>query len=134
MKTIIYFLTVAAATCFIGVHASAQYHHRDYDNRCDNNAQQTFYYYPQSNVYYSTNSGQYIYFDRNSWVVADRLPRHIRIRREPRFAVTHSGFDVWNDNRYHAMKYRNYRYGAPDVVYDRPGRFDNHRPDNGRSW
>lgn len=134
MKTIFYFLAVVAASVFVSVNASAQYHHRDYDDRYHYNAQQSFYYYPQSNVYYSTNTGQYIYFYRNSWVVANRLPHRIRIKREPRFAVTHDGFDVWNDNRYHVMKFRNNRYGAPDMVYDRQGRYDDRRQDDNKGW
>lgn len=134
MKTIIYSFAFAAVTVFISVDASAQYQHRGYDDRCNNNDQQTFYYYPQSNVYYSTNSGQYIYFYRNSWVIADCLPHHIRIKKEPRFAIAHNGFDVWTDNRYHVMKYRNYRYDTPDIVYEHRDRYNDRRSDNNRVW
>ena len=140
MKTIYYIIAVCAASFFMSTNVSAQYSRPYPDNRYQNNQQQSFYYYPQSNVYCSMATGQYIFYDRNGWLVSNRLPHRIRLRREPRFVVNHYGFDVWNDNRYHVMKFRDNGNRQPDMVYDRHNhddhddRYDDHRPDDRRHW
>ena len=59
MKQIFYFTAFMTVVFFIGNEASAQYDHRWNDayqngnNNCRDNRQQSFYYYPQSNVYFS---------------------------------------------------------------------------------
>ena len=128
MKTIFYSLAVVMGSFFIMANASAQYHpypddgyHRRYNDRCRDGREQSFYYFPQSNVYYSFSTGNYIFFDHNAWVVTQRLPHYYRLRSESRFVVYHNGFDVWNDNRFHCMKYHDYRRFSPDVAYDRRG-------------
>ena len=133
MKTIFYFIAFFAASFFISAHASAQYG-RPYNepyyqqqNQCGNEGRQSFYYYPQSNVYYNCVTNQYIYFDCNSWVVSDCLPHHIRLDREPYFVVNHNGSDVWNDNRFHVEKFRNYNYQQPDMAYEQHDKYRDYR-------
>lgn len=145
MKTILYSLAVVVSCFFMAVNASAQYglpphcpppYPPSYNDDYRDGRMQSFYYYPQSNVYYNPAAGRYIFYSRNAWVVSDRLPYYYRVRREPRFVVYHNGFDVWNDNRMHCMKYRDYRRNAPDIAYDRNnqsngyGYPDNSYPDN----
>ena len=142
MKAIFYSLAVAAVSFFISASASAQYHRdhddhyqRAYDDQCRDNRQQSFYYYPQSNVYYSFTTDKYIFFSHNAWVVSDRLPHYYRLKREPRFVVSHAGFDVWNENRYHVMKYSDHRRSQPDVAYDRRDRNDVYNyPERDNNW
>lgn len=131
MKTIFYTIVIVAAFVFTSDNASAQYD-GNYDapyaangNDCRDMSQQSFYYYPQSNVYYSFNTRQYIYPVNGTWMVAYRLPRFIWLGNQPRFVVNHNGFNVWNENRFHAERFRNYGY-APrrDMAYDHDRRFD----------
>ncbi len=130
MKQIFYFLAFAAIGFCISQSASAQYdkHYDSYprhNNEYHNDRQQSFYFYPQSNVYYSFATGQYIYPYRGSWVVSDRVPRHWHLRNKPRFVVMHYGFDVWNENRFHLARFRTQQYGEPEIVYAPPrGRYD----------
>ena len=123
MKKLFYLLLVCITVVVISTKVSAQRRHSgDYRMR-----QQSFYYYPQSNVYYSFTSRQYIYPFKNSWVVSERLPRYICIDREPRAIVTHSGFDVWNDNRYHVYQFRGMHHEQPVIVYAPDSRYNDHR-------
>ena len=137
MKQIFYFAAFMAVSFFVSNYASAQYDHRWNDagqrgnQNCNDNRQQSFYYYPQSNVYYSINTQQYIYSYQGSWVVSNRLPHQWRLRDEPRFVVNHYGFDVWNENRFHAARFGTHRYGQPDVAYAQPqGRYDDRNHNN----
>ena len=132
MKTIFYFAAFVAATVFISNNASAQYE-RDWNapypqqqNDCRDNSQQSFYYYPQSNVYYNIATQQYIFPFQGTWTVAYRLPRYIWLDNQPRYTVNYNGFDVWRENRFHAEKFRNYGYSRPDIAYDGDRRFDRH--------
>ncbi len=136
MKLVFYFIAVITATVFISANASAQYGRYGSNDHYRSNVPQAFYYYPQSNVYFSCATNQYIYNYRNAWLVSDHLPRRMRLdRREPRFVVNHYGFDVWNDNYRHVMQFRNYRHMQPDVAYnDRRNYNDDHRPHDGRGW
>lgn len=139
MKQIFYSAAFFAAIFLAGNSASAQYDHRwndSYNNgnaSCNDNRQQSFYYYPQSNVYYSNNTQQYIFSYHGSWVVLNRLPRERRLRDEPRFVVNHDGFDVWNDNRFHVARFGDRRFGQPDFAYASPqGRFDDRNRNDDR--
>src|SRR4051794_13609656 len=78
---------------------------------------ESFFYYPQSNVYYSFRTRQYIYPTHGGWQIAYHLPRHIRIGREDRVTVEHRGFDVWSDNARHHYTYSRYRQASPAIVY-----------------
>lgn len=149
MKTIFYTIVVVAAFILSSNKASAQYD-RNWDapysqagNDFRDMRQQSFYYYPQSNVYYSFETRQYIYPFRGAWKISHRLPRHIWLDNQPRFVVNHYGFDVWNENRFHVEKFRNYGYNArPDLAYDHDRRFDRRddrfehrdRDDDNRGW
>ncbi len=82
---------------------------------------ESFSYYPQSNVYYSFRTHQYIYPGNGGWQVAYRLPHHMRIRRERCVTVEHRGFDVWNDNARHQYAYGR-RYAAPPAIVYSPDR------------
>ncbi len=148
MKTIFYFIVVVAAFVFISNNASAQYDqdgnapYTQQGNDCHDNRQQSFYYYPQSNVYYSFGTQQYIYPFRGTWTVSYHLPRYIWLDNQPRFVVNHHGFDVWNENRFHAERFRNYDYSNRAMAYQndrrfnrRDDRFDHHdRGYNNQGW
>ena len=127
MKTIFYLIALVAASFFITSSGFAQYR-RGYNDGYKNDTQQAFYYYPQSNVYFSLASDKYISLYRNAWLVSERAPRNIRRKKEPYVVVYHRGFDVWNDNRYHVLKYKDNRRWQPDMVYapsNKNGIFEN---------
>ena len=131
MKTNFYFLAVVAAFVFMGNKASAQYGREwnapypQQENNYRDNRQQSFYYYPQSNVYFSFGTQQYIYPVDGNWITSYRLPRYIFLDNQPRFVVNHFGFDVWNENRFHVERFRNYGYDRrPDFGYDHDRRFE----------
>src|SRR6476660_5530536 len=85
---------------------------------------ESFFYYPQSNVYYSFRTHQYIYPSHGGWQIAYRLPHHIRIGRENRVTVEYRGFDVWNYNARHQYAYGR-RYTAPPAIVYAPDRVYN---------
>ncbi len=132
MKTIFYTIVIVAAFVFTSNNASAQYDggynapYQQQGNDCRDNRQQSFYYYPQSNVYYSFETRQYIYPFQGAWTTSYRLPRYIWLDNQPRFVVNHYGFDVWNENRFHVERFRNYGGPRPDMAYDHDHRFDRH--------
>ena len=120
MKRVFYVMCLLLAVGFSTSRASAQppcerqgpYNQVRYES---------FFYYPQSNVYYSFSTRQYIYPSHGSWLVAYRLPHHMRIGREYRVKVEHRGFDVWNDNGRHQYAYGR-RYAAPPAIEYTPDR------------
>ena len=82
MKKIIFFLVLA-----IGIQATGSLH-----------AQRVkYYYYPSANVYYNPVTGQYVYYNNNTWTPVRTLPTTIRkdccIRQG--HVVYHNGPDVW---------------------------------------
>ena len=89
---------------------------------------ESFFYYPQSNVYFSFRTHQYIYPSRGGWQIAYRLPQYIRVGREDRITVEHRGFEVWKDNARHQYAYGRRYNNAPAIVYT-PDR--NYGPYNG---
>ncbi len=132
MRTIFYTMVIVAAFVFTGNRASAQYNggynspYPQPGNDYRNNSQQSFYYYPQSNVYYSFGTRQYIYPMNGTWTVSYHLPRYIWLDNQPRFVVNHYGFDVWNENCFHVERFRNYGGPRPDMAYDNHRRLDHH--------
>ena len=91
MKKIIFFLVLA-----IGIQAAGSLH-----------AQRVkYYYYPSSNVYYNPGTGQYVYYENNTWTPVKTLPTTIRVTHTPRYVVYHNGPDVWMDNPVHVKKYK----------------------------
>ncbi len=130
MKTIFYTIVVVAAFVFTSNNASAQYdgaYNAPYNgngNDCRDNHQQAFYYYPQSNVYFSFETRQYIFPFHGGWTTSYRLPRYIWLDNQPRFVVNHYGYDVWNENRFHVERFRNFGGPRPDMAYDHDRRFD----------
>jgi hypothetical protein len=82
---------------------------------------ESFFYYPQSNVYFSVSTHQYIYPSPSGWHMAYKLPRHMRIRREHYVRVEHRGFDVWHENARHQYTYGR-RYAAPPAIVYGPDR------------
>jgi len=88
------------------------------------NYQQSFYYYPDANVYFDLSCNRYIYFDGNAWLYANTLPTGIFIGRSPRFLVYHNGPRVWMDNAIHINNYRRTAYREP-VAFNERVRFDN---------
>jgi hypothetical protein len=68
----------------------------------------TFYYYPQSNIYYNPGSTEYWYYDDVSatWTQVKELPTTIVLTKTPRYTVYYNGSDVWKDNAEHMKKYK----------------------------
>ncbi len=115
MKKIFYAVLLLMIAAFATTQASAQvrYQPEGYRQvRCE-----SFFYYPQSNVYYSFRTRQYIFPSRDGWEIAYRLPRYIHIGREARVRVEHNGFDVWNDNQRHQYAYGRHYRNEPLVSY-----------------
>ncbi|HTB52789.1 MAG TPA: hypothetical protein VK718_08435 [Ferruginibacter sp.] len=67
--------------------------------------QQSFYYYPDANVYYDPACNHYMYNDGANWLTVNVLPWNIRIGGLPRILVYHRGPQVWLDNRIHRGYY-----------------------------
>jgi hypothetical protein len=118
MKGIFYTLSLLLALAFINTGALAQPRYPAPYSRAH---VESFFYYPQSNVYYSFRTRQYIYPAGGGWQIANRLPRHIRLGREDRISVDHRGFDVWNDNARHQYTYGR-RYSTPPAIVYTPDR------------
>src|SRR3954471_18355899 len=114
MKRVFYTVLLLIAVAFTANRASAQppcpapYNQVRFES---------FYYYPQSNVYYSYRTRQYIYPERGGWQISYRLPHHMHIRRGECVTVEHRGFDVWNDNARHQYTYSRHRQAPPAIVY-----------------
>lgn len=114
MKKKFYTFLLLMVVAFIATDAGAQ---PRYPVPNSNARIESFFYYPQSNLYYSFRTRQYIYPWRGGWQIANRLPRHIRLGREDRITVEHRGFDVWNDNARHQYTYARRYQPAPAIVY-----------------
>jgi hypothetical protein len=121
------------------------------------NNQQSFYYYPNSNVYYDINCNRYIYNNGYGWATVNALPANIRLTNEPRYMVYHRGPQVWLDNpihyrnfykaayrqpvaafNYRSNDYRHEDFGRRDIVRREDFRYDNHhdfgRDRGGHRW
>ena len=118
MKRIFYTMLLLMAIAFAATSASAQMRYPPVYNPV---RMESFFYYPQSNVYFSFRTHQYIYPSHGGWQIAYKLPRYIHIGREDRVTVEHRGFDVWNDNGMHQYTY-NRRYQAPPAIVYTPDR------------
>jgi hypothetical protein len=83
------------------------------------NDQQSFYYYPNANVYYDVSCNRYIYNNGGSWLSVNVLPANIYLGNSPRFTVYHRGPQVWLDNAFHVRNYyRPAAYRQPIVAYN----------------
>ncbi|MEO7265776.1 MAG: hypothetical protein ABIW38_12735 [Ferruginibacter sp.] len=70
----------------------------------------SFWYYPNSNVYYDLSGKQYVFYNAGNWSSSKTLPSGITLEKgSPRVTVYHAGKDVWVDNAGHVMKYKNYK-------------------------
>jgi len=79
--------------------------------------QQSYYYYPDANVYYDPTYNDYMYNNGSAWLTVNVLPYNIRLGGLPRFMVYHRGPQVWLDNGYHRSYYGyNYRFNARPVI------------------
>ena len=91
MKKIIFLLALA-----IGIQATGSLH-----------AQRVkYYYYPSANVYYNPVTGQYVYYNNNTWTPVRTLPTTIRVVHTQRYIVYHNGPEIWMDNAEHMRKYK----------------------------
>ena len=114
MKKIFYTVILLIGVAFTATKASAQ---PRYPVQYNGVRYESFFYYPQSNVYYSFRTRQYIYPAHGEWHITSRLPHNIRIGREDRITVEHRGFDVWTDNSKHRYMYARRYQPAPAIVY-----------------
>jgi len=78
---------------------------------------QSFYYYPDANVYYDVNCNKYIYNNGGGWLTVNVLPSNICLTNIPRFTVYHRGPQVWLDNAVHMRNYRP-AYRQPIVAFN----------------
>lgn len=122
MKRFFYTLFLLLTVAFITTHVSAQ---PRYPVPYKQVRAESFFYYPQSNVYYSFRTHQYIYPMHGGWQIAYRLPHYIRIGREDRITIEHCGFDVWTDNAKHQYTYSR-RYNVPPAIVYTPDRRSEH--------
>ena len=68
--------------------------------------QHKFYYYPESNVYYSIYGDRYIYYANDSWVTVKSLPATIKLMPETHKVILfHTGPNIWLGNPLHVKKY-----------------------------
>jgi hypothetical protein len=75
----------------------------------DVNAQRTrYYYYPETNVYYNTVTGDYWYYDEPSttWMTVRALPSTLTINDNDRYVLMYDGTDVYKENAVHKKKYK----------------------------
>jgi hypothetical protein len=75
----------------------------------DANAQRVkYYYYPSTNVYYNTVSGDYWYYDdpTTTWMTVKTLPTTIAVDDNDRYVIYYTGTDVYKQNMEHKKKYK----------------------------
>ena len=65
-----------------------------------------FYYYPATNVYYNTTTGQYAYNDNGTWSTAKALPKGMTVRNQTRQVVYDNTPQVWVNNGDHITRYK----------------------------
>ncbi|TKK70813.1 hypothetical protein FC093_03715 [Ilyomonas limi] len=118
MKRIFYTVLLLMSVAFTITNASAQ---PRFPRAYDHLRLESFFYYPQTNVYYSFRTHQYIYPSHGGWQIAYRLPHHVRIGKADRITIEHRGFDVWNDNAKHQYAYGR-RYNTPPAIVYTPDR------------
>lgn len=82
------------------------------------NNDQSFYYYPDANVYYDMNCNKYIYNNGRSWLTVNVLPANICLTNAPRYMVYHRGPQVWLDNPMHVRNYYRPAYRQPIVAFN----------------
>lgn len=121
MKRIFYTLVLIMAVAFTTKRVAAQSHYPVYQRGYDNAHFESFFFYPQSNVYYSFHTRQYIYPSHGGWQIANRLPHYLHIGKEDRVTIEHRGFDVWKDNPMHQYTYGR-RYNTPPAIVYTPDR------------
>jgi len=114
MKRIFYTMFLLMAVALTTTSASAQSRYPAGYNQVPF---ESFFFYPQSNVYYSFRTHQYIYPSHGGWLIAYRLPNHIHIGKADRITVEHRGFDVWSDNAMHQYTYGRRYQTSPAIVY-----------------
>ena len=124
MKKIFYTVFLLIAATIATIQASAQVRYQPVAYR--QVRYESFFYYPQSNVYYSFRTHQYIYPSRGGWLIAGRLPYYIHIGKEARVKIEHNGFDVWNDNQRHQYTFGRRYHNEPLVVYTPERRNDDY--------
>ena len=117
MKKLISVVTVIAVIMSFTttqVKAQSPYErNRDYNN---DSRQQSFDYYPSSNVYYDGSCNRYIYNNGRSWLTVNFLPFGFSIGNSPHYQVyCNNGSEIWRDNDMHRNKYcrqqdNDYRY------------------------
>lgn len=68
--------------------------------------QQSFYYYPQANVYYNVASHQYLYPRNGVWVSVATPHFSFSFSNMPHETVYYDGPEIWMENRVHISRYR----------------------------
>ena len=69
----------------------------------------TFWYYPESNVYYNPHTHQYAYMDNDNWRYDANLPSTYHLSK--RYVTVYGNSDddeIWRDNAMHVEKYKNW--------------------------
>ena len=116
MKKIFILTCLLTTISFITSEVSAQPYGRAYGVR----KRQSFYYYPNQNVYYNMESRRYVYPQNGIWISVASLPFQLTVTNMPRYEVNYYGEDVWVDNYRHRSAYPVYIAPQPVVVAPRP--------------
>ena len=72
-------------------------------------AQKTrYYFYPETNVYYNTVTGDYWYYDEptTTWMTVRALPTAITVNDNDRYVLMYDGKEVYKMNADHKKKYK----------------------------
>jgi|ERR1700694_960912 len=97
MKKIILSLLVLGSVVFSN-HAQAQKHKR-----------MSFYYYPESNVYYNPQTQEYAYADNGNWGYRHDLPNDVVVQHRSYVTVYGDDPEIWRENNAHREKYKGWK-------------------------
>jgi hypothetical protein len=67
-----------------------------------------YFYYPDQNVYYNIESGDYYYYDAptTKWTQVRALPATISVEKVPRYTLYYEGEDIYKENPQHIKKFK----------------------------
>ena len=69
----------------------------------------TYYYYPESNVYYNPHTHEYAFSDNDNWRYDRGLPSTVHLSKKHVILYGTSDRDeIWRDNQMHREKYKNW--------------------------
>ncbi len=120
MKKMLYIGALFAMVLALSNAAGAQ--ETNFSDRLTANELQSFYFYPQTNVYYSFEKGQYIFPRSDKWMTATRLPEKMKLNRKQRLLIEHAGGEVWKENYDHLRQYWKTTHDKPVIAFLKAGK------------